>query len=93
MLRITITEEVEAATIRLEGKLVGPWVEELKQCWHTTLGQMTGRKIVADLAAVTFVDVSGEKLLEEMRMAGVKLVGRGVLTNYILDKIEHDCAS
>ena len=93
MLRITITEESESAIMRLEGKLVGPWVEELRQCWHKILRQVKGRAVIADLGEVTFVDAPGKKLLQEMRTARVKLVGRGVLTNYILEQIERSRAS
>lgn len=88
MLRITITEQSDAMTIRLEGRLVGPWVEELKGCWQRTLAKPTGKRLVARLDAVTFVDASGKELLQEMHRAGTKLMGRGVLTRYLLKEIE-----
>ncbi len=34
MLRITTDEDPRAFTLRLEGRLEGPWVEVLTECWH-----------------------------------------------------------
>ena len=88
MLRITVMEQGESTAIRLEGKLVGPWVEELKQCWRMISAGPTNKNLRAELDAVTYVDASGKELLQEMRRAGTKLSGRGVLTSHMLDEIE-----
>ena len=37
MLRIYIHDEVPVTSFVLEGKLVGPWVEELEKGWESTL--------------------------------------------------------
>jgi hypothetical protein len=34
MLRITIQTDAIGTTLELEGRLTGPWVEELKDCWE-----------------------------------------------------------
>jgi hypothetical protein len=36
MLRITVLEEASEIRFVIEGKLVGPWVEELRKCWETS---------------------------------------------------------
>ena len=89
MLRITIMEEHDVATIRLEGKLVGPWVEELERCWNTAMTGWRNSQLLVDLNMVTFVDASGRALLTKMHNAGAKLMGRGILTTYILEQIGH----
>ena len=33
MLRITVEEQDNATSLRLEGKLTGDWVGELERCW------------------------------------------------------------
>ena len=88
MLRITIMEEHDVATIRLEGKLVGPWVEELERCWNTAMTGWRNSQLLVDLNMVTFVDASGRALLTKHN-AGAKLIGRGILTTYILEQIGH----
>lgn len=91
MLRITIREQADSTAICLEGRLVGPWVEELKRCWQKTLAASAGRKLRAELDAVTFVDAAGKQLLREMYQCGAELKARGVLTSYWLSQIEQCC--
>ena len=37
MLRITVHDTPETLTFQLEGKLAGPWVRELEDCWQRTM--------------------------------------------------------
>jgi hypothetical protein len=52
MLRITIEESTESVTLRLEGKLIGPWVEEVEQCWRKVFITLGPRTVLVDLTAV-----------------------------------------
>jgi ABC-type transporter Mla MlaB component len=88
MLRIHIEEKCESATIRLEGRLAGPWVEELERCWRNALARLKNRTVVIELDTVTFVDAEGQSLLAEMHRAGAILVGRGVLSQYLAEQIQ-----
>lgn len=75
MLRITIEEKDNAVVLRLEGQLIGPWVEEVEQCWRnvfTTVGQ---RSVQVDLSAVSFMDAAGGALLHRMHDAGFRVAG------------------
>jgi hypothetical protein len=33
MLRITLHDNPESLTVQLEGRLAGPWVREVEDCW------------------------------------------------------------
>lgn len=72
MLRITLISGPNAApTLKIEGKLLGPWVAELRRAcgeWAEV-----GSLLSLDLAAVTFVDGPGIKLLLDLRARGVTL--------------------
>jgi ABC-type transporter Mla MlaB component len=69
MLRITHTyDHNTVCTLRLEGKLVGPWVAELARSCEE-LSYFPDR-LLLDLSAVTFVDRPGLALLRD-------LLGRG----------------
>jgi ABC-type transporter Mla MlaB component len=72
MLRITHAHGQESmSTLRLEGKLLGPWVEELaRSCDELPCAPDCVR---LDLSAVTFVDGPGVTLLLELLGRGVKL--------------------
>jgi anti-anti-sigma regulatory factor len=72
MLRIT-THDTDDSTIllKLEGKLLEPWVEELKRCVNGCLAERT--KLKLDLSGLVFADASGAKTLLDLIDAGVSL--------------------
>ena len=49
MLRITTTDIGEKVTLKLEGKLSGPWVEEFERCWRTSADIYKSKGLVVDL--------------------------------------------
>jgi len=72
MLRITTLAGNSAGPIlRLEGKLLGPWVDEVRRAC-AELAASPGR-LHLDLAAVTFVDTAGARLLRELLQRDVAL--------------------
>jgi ABC-type transporter Mla MlaB component len=73
MLKITLLDSADECRFRLEGKLSGPWVAELRQCWKTASSTTHGRRTVMDLRDVDFVDPAGEALLGDMSREGVAL--------------------
>jgi hypothetical protein len=74
MLRITVLESSKiAVTLRVEGRITGPWVEELRTAcnMHTFPGEV---QLSLDLADISFADAAGIALLRELRNRGVGLV-------------------
>ncbi len=73
MLRITTHATAESLTFQLEGRLVGPWVTALRDCWLRTPAD--GKRTVhVDLRAVTYVDAAGVELLADLYRQGAQLV-------------------
>ena len=89
MLKITLHDGSHELRFNLEGKLSGPWVGELGQCWHTAASASSGRKTVLDLGEVDFVDPEGLALLAEMHGRGVKLVASTPLMQALVTEICH----
>jgi anti-anti-sigma regulatory factor len=87
MLRIHIEEQCKAVTIRLEGRLSGPWVTELDRCWQHTLARPSNKTFVVALEAVTFVDGAGQQLLQEMQRGGASLSGKGMWSRHLVEQI------
>jgi outer membrane protein TolC len=87
MLRITTTDIAEKVTIKLEGKLSGPWVEEFERCWHMSADIYKKKGLVVDLSGVTFVDPAGKKLLCSISSEGAQLVGSGLMPKSLIDEI------
>jgi hypothetical protein len=73
MLRITIVESnPRAVTLRVEGRVTGPWLEELR----TSCNLHTGPdpiQLHLELEDVSFVDDAGIAYLKELRDQGVGL--------------------
>jgi anti-anti-sigma factor len=74
MLRITVVESLnDAVRLRVEGRVTGRWVEELRNsCEEQALSD--GVRLLLDLAEVSFVDAAGIELLKELRSRCVTLV-------------------
>lgn len=62
----------ETVTLRLEGRIVGPWVEELKQACEPLV--KNGGRVALDLADVAFVDETGVTALAGLSAQGTKLL-------------------
>jgi hypothetical protein len=88
MLRITIAETLTEQRWTLEGRLVQPWISELKSNWTRTETARRERKCVVDLTAVTFIDKSGEKALAELSKGGAQLIATGCYTRHVVQNIE-----
>jgi hypothetical protein len=74
MLRITVVESSKiAVTLRVEGRLTGPWVEELRTAcnMHTFPDEV---QLSLELADISFADAEGISLLKELRNRGVGLI-------------------
>ncbi|MGD0957711.1 MAG: hypothetical protein ABR953_12920 [Candidatus Acidiferrales bacterium] len=61
-------------SLRLEGRVEGPWVEVLRTAWVETKERAGDQRIVVDLSAVSFADSEGRTLLLKMREQGAGLM-------------------
>lgn len=88
MLRITTDKTSQALTLRLEGRLEGPWVGVLAECWGNALSESSGQRLCVDLNGVTFVDAQGKARLAAMYAEGAELVGDDLETKAIVAEIQ-----
>jgi ABC-type transporter Mla MlaB component len=58
-----ISDSDQAIQFQLEGKLVGPWVDELRRLGDEALSRQ--QKVILDLKRVWFADAQGIALLKE----------------------------
>jgi ABC-type transporter Mla MlaB component len=87
---LKITEQGRATkdsiALVLEGRLAGPWVEELNALWNTFTASQRGNVLI-DLSGVTFIDARGKTLLDRLWREGAKLRAAGCLTRCIVEEI------
>lgn len=89
MLKITVSQEKQATSFTLAGRLVGPWVEELRRCWQSWEQVEGGRGDTCriDLRETTHVDAEGKALLSEMFRRGATFKTKGCLTRAIVESL------
>ena len=86
LLRITYDRSNGPLRLRLEGRLTGPWVQELERCW-VDLPPEQRRGAVVDLAGVTFIGDDGRQLLVKLWKQGALLHATDCLTRSIVENI------
>ena len=72
MLKISEPTANHATTLKLEGRLVGPWVNQLRDICETHLAQE--RRVRLDFSDEAYADRCGVSLLIHLRARGVELV-------------------
>jgi len=87
MLKFTITDTPTEQRIILSGKLIGPWVLELRRVWEQYRSQAAGRKVVCDLNNVIQIEESANSLLNEMMAEGTELVSDGSLNGWLIQAL------
>jgi hypothetical protein len=76
----------------LEGKLAGPWVDELERSRRALRDDSRDKLVLMDLCEVTFVDGEGRKLLTWMYEQGVRFRTFGCMAKGIIEEIVRECS-
>lgn len=91
MLRIHIENQHDGVTLRLEGKLVEPWVAELVRVWmDLPRGPDGNRAVTIDLESVSFVDAQGRSMLSALHRLGCELKGSGPFISAVIEEVSGD---
>ena|ERR1700723_894362 len=87
MLRISVINSQTERRLVLEGKLIGPWVEELRKAWKTANGGVAGRALVVDVKDVCVISQEGENALFELMSEGAMFRCKGVVTKHLIQQL------
>ncbi len=87
MLRITIHHTHDDLTLKLEGRLAGPWVGELEACWVEQRATFDSRRWCVDLRGVSHVDDRGRELMARLHADGAHFVASGCVMPGIVREI------
>ena len=91
MLKITMTETPAERRWVVQGRLVGPWVSELRTTWKSTHANHDKRTCIIDLNDVTFIDKGGERLLRALAKKGAQFIATGVYIQHVLEEVKNSC--
>ncbi len=87
MLRVTVHDSARALTFQLEGRLAGPWVRELEECWKAGRAHRRKPATRVDLTGVTFIDAAGRACLAAMHGQGAEFVAADCLMKAVVSEI------
>ena len=89
MLRITVVESSpRAITLRVEGRIAGPWVEELRTACNTHTSS-NPVQLCLELEDVSFVDAAGVACLKQLEEQGVRF---SRVSSFLTELFKNDSA-
>jgi len=89
VLKISVmSDSSEAISFQLEGKLVGPWVEELRRLSNAALAR--SEAVSLDLEKVWFVDSRGIALLRDLAKQKVAQLNCSQFISQQLEERKYD---
>ncbi len=86
MLRITCLENGSKIRLKLEGRLVGPWVEELRQ--RVLQLRPIDATLEVEITDLIFVDHDGEYVLLWLSTLGAEFRGSGTYGRFLCESLE-----
>jgi ABC-type transporter Mla MlaB component len=93
MLRISMNHETALATLKVEGRVVGPWAAELGKTWRRLWALSKQSTLQLDLRGVTYVDSNGARILREIvKATGAEVRADSPLTQYFANQAKRDMA-
>ena len=81
----TQSEELQTVTIKLEGEILEPFVETVRDACKKW--QSRAKCVRLDLAGVSYVDAAGARLLSDLMRAGVQVAA---CSNFISELLRHE---
>jgi anti-anti-sigma regulatory factor len=85
VLKITTISDGDRITLRLDGRLVGPWVEEFRKAVEAC----GDAAVTVDLSNTTFADGRGRQALADARARGARFVTAGPLMEALVGQQEN----
>jgi len=93
VLRISIRGNQREISLTLEGRLVGPWVDELQRVCNEQGAPARTRPLTVDLCGVTAMDTRGQALLDTLLQRGAALRCSDVMNQYLVEQMARPAGS
>jgi hypothetical protein len=84
---VSIVKSQKRLRFVIEGKLIAPWIAELRKTYDAYCPQLHNRLLVIDLRNVTSISQEGEKTLLDLMREGARFTGKGVFTKLVLKRL------
>src|SRR5262245_52219768 len=87
MLKISIVDGRNQRRLVFEGKLVAPWIDEVRHACKRAKADLEGRELVIDMKYLTAISQEGENVLLELLKESVKFRSRGVFSKHVMNQL------
>lgn len=75
--------------LRVEGRVIGPWVGEFREAWRVLADSLGGKKLFVDLRGVTYMDTSARQVLAKMyEQTGAEFLANTPMTSYFVQEAQ-----
>jgi hypothetical protein len=74
VMRVSMNDEPTVATLKVEGRVVGPWATELGRTWQDLWSSTKQKRLQLDIRGVTYADQKGSRILREIVRAADMVV-------------------
>ncbi len=91
MFKISIIDNRSQRKLVVEGRLIEPWVDELRTTWKDASRNLDGRRLVIDVGSLTVISREGEDAIFDLMKEGAKFSCGGVLTRHVLKRLARRC--
>ena len=88
MLKISVVESHMQRRVIVEGKLIAPWVAELRSACGRARADLEDRELIIDLKNITAVSQEGENLLLELMKQTELLIAQNTALSAALPHLE-----
>lgn len=74
--------------MKLEGRLAGPWADELERVWTEKAPKLPSKKLIIDLRNVTYADLAGKQVLQKIyAQTKAKFVAASPSSQFLVEEI------
>ena len=81
-------DDKENITLKIEGRIVGPWAAELDRFWQQNASTIRAKPLSLDLRGTTFADTHGIRTLRAIySQTGAEILTGTLWTQHLADEI------
>jgi hypothetical protein len=89
MFKVSTIDTQSERRLVVEGKLIEPWLAELRRAWASACEELHGRRLTIDIGNATVISPEGEDALFDLMQEGARFSCSGVLTRHLLKRLAH----
>lgn len=87
-MKITTKDTSKGITLKLEGRVVGPWAAELDRYWQQNTPALSAKSVSLDLRDTTFADAEGIRILRAIYAeTGAEILTGTLWTQHLAEEI------